>query len=136
MKVLSRGTVMEGGRAAFEVVAAQDDEARLVLTFVGPLHLHYRDPSLRIFLDELGRILAKCSFASIRMDFTQMPFCNDAGVYALMDILDAVYESVPGPVTVRRIAGDDWQVDALRVLLNLDETANAARTTFEDVERA
>ncbi|MDI1434326.1 hypothetical protein [Polyangium sorediatum] len=134
MEVLTFGMVMDGGRTVFTVVAARDDEDRLVLTFEGVLRVDNPYRYLWSFLEDLGRILPGRAFASIQMDFTQMPFINDNCMYTIMDIVDAVYLHVPGPVTVRRIANDEWQRVALPIFLNLSDVENAARTTFEDVE--
>ncbi|TKC97878.1 hypothetical protein [Polyangium fumosum] len=134
MKILARGAVMADELSVFEVVAARDDEDRLVLTFEGVLRVDNPYRHLWSFLEELGRILPERVFASIRMDFTRMRFANDNCFYVIMDIVDAVYLGVPGaPVTVRRGANEDWQQETLPVLLNLSEEANAARTTFEDI---
>jgi hypothetical protein len=51
-----------------------------------------------------------------------------------MDIVDAVYNLVPGSVTVRRIADDDWQCETLPILLNLSEEHISVRTKFEDIK--
>jgi hypothetical protein len=126
--------VMDDGRTVFTVVAARDDEDRLMLTFDGVLRVHNPNRYLWSFLEDLGRILPGSAFASIRMDFTRMPFINDNSFYTIMDIVDAAYLHVPGPVTVRRIANDEWQRVTLPILLNLSEEDIAARTTFEDVE--
>jgi len=135
MKVLTYGEVMDGGRSVFHVVAAQEDEDCLVVRFEGILRVDNPYRYLWSFLEELVRILPERAFASIRLDFTRMPFCNDNCFYTLMDIVDAVYLHVPGrPVTVRRIPNDAWQRATLPILLNLREEDNAARTTFEDVE--
>jgi hypothetical protein len=60
--------------------------------------------------------------------------CNDVGFYAIKDIVDAVQNLVFGPIMVRRLAGDEWQQEALPILLNLAEESNAERTTFENVQ--
>ena len=67
------------------------------------------------------------------MDFSKFSFCNDNNFYVLMDIIDAVYNLVAGPVTVRRIANDGWQREVLPILLNLREDYIAARIKFEEV---
>jgi hypothetical protein len=51
-----------------------------------------------------------------------------------MDIVDTVYNLVPGHVTVRRVADDDWQHETLPILLNLSEECVAERTSFENVK--
>jgi len=134
MTVLTRGAVMADELTVFEVVAARDDEDRLVLTFEGVLRADNPYRHLWSFLEELGRILPERAFASVRMDFTRMRFANDNCFYVIMDIVDAVYTGVPGvPVIVRRGANEDWQQETVPILLNLSEDTIAARTTFEEV---
>jgi hypothetical protein len=69
------------------------------------------------------------------IDFTELEFCNSNGFYIIMDIIELVYAAATGPVLVRRLEEDDWQQETLPILLNLDEAAVAARTSFEDVAR-
>jgi hypothetical protein len=133
MKVLAYGEIMDGGLSVFHVVAGRDDDDRLVVTFEGVIRVDNPYRYLHTVIEELSRVLPRHSFASILMDFTRMRFSNDNAWYVIMDIIDAVYNLVPGPVTVR-IADDDWQGETVPILLNLSEADNAARTTFEDIK--
>jgi hypothetical protein len=46
-----------------------------------------------------------------------------------MDIVDAVYQHVPRPITIRRVNGHEWMDIALPISINLSKLGNAARTT-------
>lgn len=134
MVVLAYGEIMDGGLSVFRSVATRDDEDRLVLTFEGVIRVINPYRYLHTYLEELTKVLQRNSFTSILIDFTRMRFVGDHAFYTVMDIVDAVYGLVPGPVTARRIADDDWQREVLPMLLNLSEEHCAARTTFEDVK--
>ena len=134
MKVLTYGEIMDGGLNVFHSVAKLDDDNRLVLTFEGVIRIDNPYRYLSGYLDELARLLPQQTISDTTMDFVKMRFCNSNGFYVIMDIVDAVYNLVPGRVTVRRILDDDWQHETLPILLNLNEEHVAARTTFEDVK--
>jgi hypothetical protein len=132
MKVLTYGEIMDGGLSVFHSVAKLDDQ-HLIVTFEGIIRVANPYRYLHTYLEELAKILPRQSITKVTMDFVKVQFCGDHAFYVLMDIVDAVYNMVPGPVTVRRIPGNDWQHATLPILLNLSEDDNAARTTFEDV---
>jgi hypothetical protein len=134
MKALSYGEITDGGLSVFQSVARLDDDNRLVLTFEGAIRIDNPYRYLSSYLDELARVLPQHPITSTVMDFVKMRFCNSNGFYVIMDIVDAVYNLVPGRVVVRRIVDDDWQHETLPILLNLNEEHVAARTTFEDVK--
>ena len=134
MKVLTYGEIMDGGLNVFHSVAKLDDENRLVLTFEGVIRIDNPYRYLSGYLDELARLLPQQSISDTTMDFVKMRFCNSNGFYVIMDIVDTVYNLVPGHVTVRRVADDDWQYETLPILLNLSEECVAERTSFENVK--
>jgi hypothetical protein len=134
MKTLSYGEITDGGLSVFQSVARLEDDGRLVLTFEGAIRIDNPYRYLSGYLDELARVLPQHPITSTTMDFVRMRFCNSNGFYVIMDIVDAVYNLVPGPVLVRRVTEDDWQGETLPILLNLSEEHIAARTTFEDVK--
>ena len=134
MKVLTYGEIMDGGLNVFHSVAKLDDDNRLVLTFEGVIRIDNPYRYLSGYLDELARLLPQQTIADTTMDFVKMRFCNSNGFYVIMDIVDTVYNLVPGHVTVRRVADDDWQHETLPILLNLSEECVAERTSFENVK--
>jgi len=133
MKVLTYGEIMDGGLSVFHSVAKLDDH-HLILTFEGVIRVDNPYRYLHTYLEELAKVLPRQSITETTMDFVKMRFCNSNGFYVIMDIVDAVYNLVPGRVTVRRIADDDWQCETLPILLNLSEEHIAGRTSFEDVK--
>ena len=133
MKVLTYGEIMDGGLSVFHSVAKLDDK-HLILTFEGVIRVDNPYRYLHAYLEELAKVLPKQKITDTTMDFVKMRFCNSNGFYVIMDIVDAVYNLVPGPVTVRRIADDDWQCETLPILLNLAEDHISARTKFEDIK--
>ena len=135
MKVLTYGEIMDGGLNVFHSVAKLDDENHhLVLTFEGVIRIDNPYRYLSGYLDELARLLPQQAISDTTMDFVKMRFCNSNGFYVIMDIVDTVYNLVPGHVTVRRVADDDWQHETLPILLNLSEECVAERTSFENVK--
>lgn len=132
MKVLAYGEIMDAGVSVFHSVA-KVDEQHLIVTFEGVVRVDNPYRYLHSYLEKLLEILPHQSITHVTMDFVKMRFCNDNGFYVIMDIVDAVYNAVPGPITARRIVDDDWQCVTLPILLNLSEDSNSARTTFEDV---
>lgn len=133
MKVLTYGEIMDGGKSVFQSVAKLDGH-RLYLSFEGVIRIDNPYRYLHGYLDELARVLPRQPIKETTMDFVKMRFCNSNGFYVIMDIVDAVYNLVPGPVTVRRVTDDDWQYETLPILLNLSEEHVSSRTTFEEVE--
>jgi hypothetical protein len=133
MKVLTYGEIMDGGLNVFHSVAKVDDE-HLLLTFEGVIRIDNPFRYLSGYLDELAILLPQQSIKQTTIDFVKMRFCNSNGFYVIMDIVDTVYNLVPGHVTVRRVADDDWQHETLPILLNLNEEHVAERTSFENVE--
>ena len=133
MKTLSYGEITDGGLSVFQSVARLEDDGRLVLSFEGAIRIDNPYRYLSSYLDELARVLPQQHITSTTMDFVKMRFCNSNGFYVIMDIVDAVYNLVHGPVLVRRVSDDDWQHETLPILLNLNEEHIAARTTFEDL---
>lgn len=134
MKVLSYGEIMDGGLSVFQSTAKLDDDAKLIVTFEGVIRIDNPYRYLSSYLDELARVLPQHSIASTTLDFAKIRFCNSNGFYVIMDIVDALYNLVPGHVTVRRVEDDDWQKETLPILLNLAEASIAARTSFESVK--
>lgn len=133
MKALSYGEITDSMLNVFQSVARLDDANGLVLTFEGAIRIDNPYHYLSGYLDELARVLPQHPITSTIIDFTKMQFCNENGFYVLQDIVDTVYNLVPGHVTVRRVIDDDWQHETLPILLNLDEEEVAMRTRFEDV---
>ena len=68
----------------------------------------------------------------IEFDFKELDFCNSNGFYIIMDITEMIINTIGGPITVKRLKGDDWQQETLPILLNVDEPEIEARTTFEE----
>ena len=112
MKVLTYGEIMDGGVNVFHSVAKLNDENRLVLTFEGVIRIDNPYRYLSGYLDELARLLPQQPISDTTMDFVKMRFCNSNGFYVIMDIVDTVYNLVPGHVTVRRVADDDESGEA------------------------
>jgi len=136
MKTLSSGQIYDGGLTNFNSVAYLDDNSRLILTFEGVIRVDNPSRYLSSYLDELTRVLPQYPITSTLIEFTKLRFCNSNGFYFIMDIINAVYDIVPGPVTVKRLINDDWQQETLPILLNLQEDDIATRTTLEDVQPA
>lgn len=132
MNVLTYGEIMDGGASVFHCVV-REDAGSLFVTFSGVVRVDNPYRYLEELLRELADILPRKQIDRTVIDFSELEFCNSNGFYIIMDIIETVYASVPGPVLVRRLEEDDWQQETLPILLNLDEATIAARTTFEDV---
>ena len=132
MNVLTYGEIMEGGASVFHCVVREDDGSLFVI-FSGVVRVDNPARHLAELLGELRLLLPGRTIDRTVIDFTELEFCNSNGFYIIMDIIELVYAAVPGPVLVRRLEEDDWQQETLPILLNLDEAAVAARTSFEDV---
>lgn len=57
------------------------------------------------------------------------------GLDAVMELVEQLYEKLPGKVSIRRVADDDWHQETLPILLNLDEPGVAERTILENHPR-
>lgn len=132
MKILTYGEIMDGGASVFHSVAKLDGE-RLFVTFEGAIRIDNPYRFLEPYLTELGKVLPEQPVTDTTIDFADLRFCNSNGFYVIMDIVEAVYRGVRGPVVVRRIEQDDWQQETLPILLNIEEEEIASRTQFEDV---
>ena len=132
MNVLCYGEIMDGGVSVFHCIASED-EGSFTLTLAGVVRIDNPYRHLKELLETLPGTLHARPLSSAVLDFSKLEFCNSNGFYVIMDIVEIVYASVPGPVLVRRLQEDDWQQETLPILLNLDEESIAARTTFEDV---
>lgn len=132
MKVLAYGEIMDGGASVFHSVARLDG-AHLFLMFEGVIRIDNPYRHLSGYLSELTGLLPTLRVEQTTLDFVGLRFCNSNGFYIVMDIVEAVYGAVPGPVTVRRIRDDDWQQETLPILLSSDEDPVRSRTSFEDV---
>ena len=132
MNVLTYGEIMEGGASVFHCVVREDDGSLFVI-FSGVVRVDNPARHLAELLGELRLVLPGRTIDRTVIDFTELEFCNSNGFYIIMDIIELVYAAATGPVLVRRLEEDDWQQETLTILLNLDEAAVAARTSFEDV---
>jgi hypothetical protein len=132
MKVLAYGEIMDGGASVFHSVARVDGP-HLFLTFEGVIRIDNPYRYLSGYLSELASLLPPLPIERTTIDFVGLKFCNSNGFYVIMDIVETVYASVSGRVTVRRIRDDDWQQETLPILLNSDEDPVRSRTSFEDV---
>ena len=132
MNVLTYGEIMEGGASVFHCVV-REDAGSLFVTFSGVVRVDNPARHLAELLAEMRLLLPGRVIDRTVVDFTELEFCNSNGFYIIMDIIELVYAAATGPVLVRRLAEDDWQQETLPILLNLDEAAVAARTSFEDV---
>jgi hypothetical protein len=132
VNVLTYGEIMDGGASVFHCVV-REDAGSLFITFSGVVRVDNPYRHLAELLSELHSLLPGRQVDRTVIDFSELEFCNSNGFYIIMDIIELVYTSLPGPVLVRRLVEDDWQQETLPILLNLDEDSIAARTTFEDV---
>jgi hypothetical protein len=132
VKILSYGDIMQGGISVFESVATLDGR-RLKFSFAGVIRIDNPYKHLEPQLKELENVLSPAAIDEVEIDFTKLRFCNSNGFYVIMDICEALYGHTKGPVTVRRLHGDDWQQETLPILLDLDSVEIAERTTFDDV---
>jgi hypothetical protein len=132
MKILTYGEIMDGGTSVFHSIAKLDED-QLFLTFEGVIRIDNPYRYLEGYLKELATVLPQQAIGKTTIDFVDLRFCNSNGFYVIMDIVEAVYRNVRGPVRVRRIQDDDWQQETLPILLNIDEDAVSSRTSFENV---
>lgn len=132
MKVLAYGDIMHRGQSVFTATVKLDGDL-LIVTFNGVIRVDNPQKQLQPFLDELEELLPDLEVVETCLDFTELKFCNSNGFYVMMDMIEAVYQNIEGPVRVRRLVEDDWQQETLPILLDLDEEEIRGRTRFEDV---
>jgi hypothetical protein len=132
MKVLAYGEIMEGGASVFHSIARVDGR-QLFVTFEGVIRTDNPYRHLSGYIADLAKLLPDLAIERTTIDFVSLKFCNSNGFYVIMDIVETVYNLVPGPVTVRRIRDDDWQQETLPILLNSEEEPMFSRTAYEEV---
>lgn len=133
MKVIAYGDIMDSGVSKFNAVAAMDG-TKFILTLSGVIRIDFPYKHLSGLLEELERQLPETEIEQAELDFRELTFCNSNGFYIIMDMVELVYQSVSGLVTVKRLRDDDWQQETLPILLNTDEPEIEARTQFEEHE--
>ncbi len=131
MKVLAFGEIMDGGISVFSSVAKVDTDL-LIISFGGSIRIDNPYRYLEQYLLELEQLLQQEKIGRIEFDFKELDFCNSNGFYIIMDITEMIINAIPGPITVKRLEGDDWQQETLPILLNVDEPEIESRTTFEE----
>jgi hypothetical protein len=131
LKVLAFGEIMDGGISVFSSVAKIDAD-RLIITFGGSIRIDNPYRYLEQYLLELEQLLPKEKIGRIEFDFKELDFCNSNGFYIIMDITEMIIDATSGPITVKRLKGDDWQQETLPILLNVDEPEIENRTSFEE----
>ena len=131
MKILSYGDITEGGTSVFTAIARLDGE-ELVVSFKGIIRVDNPYKHLSYFIKDIETKLNDPDIKIIKIDFTELKYCNSNGFYALMDIIDNVYSNTKGPVMVKRLKEDDWQQETLPILLNSDDEEISQRLTLED----
>lgn len=131
MKVLAFGEIMDGGASVFSSVAKVDADL-LIVSFGGSIRIDNPYRYLEQYLSELEQLLPPENIGRIEFDFKELDFCNSNGFYIIMDITEMIINTIGGPITVKRLKGDDWQQETLPILLNVDEPEIEARTTFEE----
>jgi hypothetical protein len=122
---------MDGGASVFSSVTKVDADL-LIVSFGGSIRIDNPYKHLEQYLLELNQLIPKEKVGRIEFDFKDLNFCNSNGFYIIMDITEMIIDSVKGPITVKRLKDDDWQQETLPILLNVDEPAIEARTTFEE----
>ncbi len=131
MKVLAFGEIMDGGTSVFSSVAKVDADL-LIISFGGSIRIDNPYRYLEQYLSELEQLLPHEKIGRIEFDFKELDFCNSNGFYIIMDISEMIIGSIGGPITVKRLKGDDWQQETLPILLNIDEPEIEDRITFEE----
>jgi hypothetical protein len=131
LKVLAFGEIMDGGASVFSSVAKVDADL-LIVSFGGSIRIDNPYRYLEQYLSELEQLLPPENIGRIEFDFKELDFCNSNGFYIIMDITEMIINTIGGPITVKRLKGDDWQQETLPILLNVDEPEIEARTTFEE----
>ena len=132
MRLLTYGEIIERGTSRF-TVAAQIGGEEVQLKMSGAVRVDNPYKYLSDFVAELKVRLREERAGSAVLDFTDLTYCNSVGFYVLMDIIEAVYESVPGTVTIKRLKDDDWQQESLPILLDLDNEAVGRRTIVQEI---
>jgi len=131
LKVLAFGEIMDGGTSVFSSVAKVDADL-LIISFGGSIRIDNPYRYLEQYLSELEQLLPHEKIGRIEFDFKELDFCNSNGFYIIMDISEMIIGSIGGPITVKRLKGDDWQQETLPILLNIDEPEIEDRITFEE----
>jgi hypothetical protein len=131
VRVLTYGDITDEGVSVFNSVA-KVDSTKLIISFVGAIRIDNPYRHLSNYMTDLEKLLEKETLNEIELDFQELNFCNSNGFYIIMDITEMIYNSVHGPVVVKRLKDDDWQQETLPILLNTDEPEICERTTFQD----
>ena len=131
MKVIAYGDIMDGGTSVFTSVAKIDGD-ELLVNFEGAIRIDNPYNHLRPYLDQLNDTLGSFGVRKTKLDFTKLGFCNSNGFYVIMDLTEVIYEHTDGDILVIRLREDDWQQETLPILIDIDDPAIAARTSFED----
>jgi hypothetical protein len=132
MIILTYGEIIEAGSSVFTCVATLDD-GKLIINFKGVLRVDNPEKELASFVEELNMKLDEKTIYSCDLDFTELHYCNSNGFYTLMDIIDVVYNHTSCLITIKRLTKDDWHYEILPILLNLDDTHIAERTSILEV---
>jgi hypothetical protein len=133
MKILTYGEIMERGSSAFTAVAQLDDD-RLTFKTTGSIRVENPYRHLSHFIEELREKLTEQPVADAVIDFTELKYCNSVGFYVIMDMIEAIYDTVQGTIAIRRLQDDDWQQESLPILLNLEDETVKRRTVVEEVQ--
>ena len=133
MKIITHGDIMDRGRSVFTSVSAVDGSL-LKIDFTGVIRVDAPYRHLAGYVDELRNQLSALSIDAVELDFREFTFCNSNGFYVIMDITELVLKQFNCPVSVKRLAHDDWHQETLPILLNADEPSIQQRLTFKDFE--
>lgn len=131
MKVLAFGEIMDGGTSVFSSVAKVDGDL-LIVSFGGSIRIDNPYRYLEQYLLDLEQLLPQEKVGRIEFDVKELDFCNSNGFYIIMDISEMIINTIPGPITVKRLKDDDWQQETLPILLNVDEPEISTRITFQE----
>ena len=131
MKVIAYGDIMDGGTSVFTSVAKIDGD-ELLVHFEGAIRIDNPYNHLRPYLDQLNDTLGTYGVRKTQLDFTKLGFCNSNGFSVIMDLTEVIYEHTDGDILIVRLREDDWQQETLPILIDIDDPAIAARTSFED----
>jgi len=131
LKVLAFGEIMDGGTSVFSSVAKVDGDL-LIVSFGGSIRIDNPYRYLEQYLLDLEQLLPQEKVGRIEFDVKELDFCNSNGFYIIMDISEMIINTIPGPITVKRLKDDDWQQETLPILLNVDEPEISTRITFQE----
>ena len=131
MKILAFGEIMDGGTSVFSSVAKVDGDL-LIVSFGGSIRIDNPYRYLEQYLLDLEQLLPQEKVGRIEFDVKELDFCNSNGFYIIMDISEMIINTIPGPITVKRLKDDDWQQETLPILLNVDEPEISTRITFQE----